>query len=340
LGAIVSPTATFGRLTGLEIFARFWLSLALLVVTVVYGIVGYRLVEGWNLLDSFYMTVITLSTVGFREVHELSSGGQAFTISLIVLGVATVFSALGVVTGMLATGELGRWVHRRRDEKRMSRLRHHFIIAGYGRVGRFASEELAREGISFVIVDPDSRLAPELEANDLPYLIGDASEDAILEEAGVERARGLICVTDSDAANVSITLTARALNPRLMIVARASRPEADDKLVRAGADRAVSAAALGGVWLAHLALRPAVNDFFDVVTRGGDLGFEEIRVLPGSPLDGKTVAEVRETYARTTVLAIRHDGELTPLPEESSTIGPGDDAIVGGPIEAIRRMSG
>lgn len=333
-------TATLGRFTGLAIFARFWLSLALLVVTVVYGVVGYRLVEGWNLLDSFYMTVITLSTVGFREVHELSSGGQAFTISLILLGLVTVFSALGVVTGMLATGELGRWVHRRRDEKRISHLRRHFVIAGYGRVGRFASEELAREGIPFVVVDPDSRLAEGLEADDIPYLIGDASEDAVLEEAGIDRARGLICAADSDAANVSITLTARALNPELMIVARASRPEADDKLVRAGADRAVSAAALGGVWLAHLALRPAVNDFFDVVTRGDDLGFEEIRAQHGSPLEGRTVAEVRTLYPRTSVLALRQQGELRPLPEDGTIIGPGDDVIVGGPLEAIRKMSG
>ncbi|MGI9658898.1 MAG: potassium channel family protein, partial [Gaiellaceae bacterium] len=306
----MTSTLALGRLTGLEIFGRFRLSFALLLGTAVYGIVGYRAIEEWSLLDSFYMTVITLSTVGFREVQPLSNGGQLFTVSLILFGLVTVFSALAVVTELIATGELGKWAHRRRDERRIARLRNHFVVAGYGRVGRFACEEFSRERIPFVVVDPDSRLGQELEASGIPYVVGDASEDDVLRDAGVDEARGLICAADSDAANVSITLTARALNPNLTIVARASRPEADEKLVRAGADRAVSAAALGGVWLAHLALRPAVNDFFDVVTRGDDLGFEEIPVTPGSPLEGKTVEEVRAAYARATVLAIRRDGRL------------------------------
>ena len=332
-------TLALGRLTGLEIFGRFRLPLALLLGTVAYGIVGYRAIEEWSLLDSFYMTVITLSTVGFREVHPLSNGGQLFTVSLIVFGLVIVFSALGVVTELLATGELGKWAHRRRDEKRISRLRNHFVVAGYGRVGRFACEEFSRERIPFVVVDPDSRLGQELDDRGIPHLVGDASEDAVLREAGIDEARGLICAAESDATNVSITLTARALNPDLTIVARASRPETDEKLVRAGADRAVSAAALGGVWLAHLALRPAVNDFFDVVTRGDDLGFEEILVTPGSPLEGKTVEAVRAAFARTTVLAIRHDGELRPLPEDGTTIQRGDHAIVGGPLAAIAEMT-
>lgn len=338
MNVVVTSTLALERLTGLQIFGRFRLPVVMLVATVAYGIVGYRVIERWDLLDAFYMTVITLSTVGFREVDELSSGGQLFTVSLIVLGLVIVFSALGVVTQLLATGELGKWVQRRRDEQRISRLRDHFVVAGYGRVGRYACDELAREQISFVVVDPNEHAAPELASSGIPLVVGDASDDAVLDDAGIRDARGLICATDSDATNIAITLSARALNPDLTIVARASRPEADERLVRAGADRAVSAASLGGVWLAHLALRPAVNEFFDMVTRADDMGFEEILVTPGSALDGKSVEAVRATFARATVLAIRRDGELQPLPEDDTTIRHGDYAIVGGPLSAISSM--
>lgn len=325
----------------LGILARFRLSLALLLATVVYGVVGYQLVESWSLLDSIYMTVITISTVGFREVSPLGAGGQIFTISLILLGLVTVFSALGIATELVASGDLAKWIRRRRLEKRVGRLSGHFIICGFGRVGRFTGEEFAREGIPFLVIDRDAALSASLAEMRIACLNADATEEAVLLEAGIERARGLVAAVDSDEANLSITLTARALNPYLTIVARSSRPESIEKLQRAGADRATSADALGGTWMAFLALRPAVPDFFEMVTVDPELGFEEVDVRPGSPLDSKTVGEARSLYPGSLILSLTRDETAPrPFPDDDVLLVAGDRAIVAGTVRTIDAMVG
>src|SRR5918994_5653231 len=201
--------------------SRFRLPLALLALTVAYGTVGYRTLEGWSWLDSVYMTMITLTTVGFREVRPLDDGGQVFTISLLALGVITLLSAVSVGTELLASGELGEALRMRRVRKRLDALSDHFIICGFGRVGRAAAEDFAREDVLFAVVDRSE----DLGADDIPHVVGDATDESTLRAAGIERAQALLCAVDSDSVNVYVALTARALNPRLTIVARASSLE-------------------------------------------------------------------------------------------------------------------
>jgi voltage-gated potassium channel len=242
----------------------------------VYGVVGYRVVAGWSLLDALYMTVITLATVGFREVQPLDAKGQAFTISLILAGVMALFVALGSVTELVVSGQLARALRRRRMDARIGRLDQHTVICAYGRVGRAVAEELTRQDLPLVVIEPQEALIPTLEEHAIPYLAADPTAEGVLGRAGIGRARALVCAVDSDAANVYITLTARALNPKLVIVARASDPASVDTLGRAGADRVV--VPLSAVGAADGVLGPA--------SRGGRLpGPDEHRARPAPGAD-------------------------------------------------------
>jgi voltage-gated potassium channel len=315
---------------------RFRLPLALLVLTVAYGTVGYRVLEGWSWLDSVYMTMITLTTVGYREVQPLDAGGQVFTISLLGLGVVTLLSAVGVGTDLLASGELGTALRRRRLRKRLGGLGDHSVICGFGRVGRAAAEDFAREGVRFAVVDT----AEDLDVEDVPHVVGDATDERALRAAGIERARSLLCAVDSDAVNVYVTLTARALNPRLIIVARASSPESAEVLLRAGADRIVSPFVLSGRQMASLALRPSVVDFIDSVTFAPGHRLEEIVVEPGSWLDGKELREVGAAYPGVRLLAVRRadGGDLITSPSAELALAAGDLAVVFGPVDLLETL--
>ncbi len=322
-----------------RILVRFRLPLALLVAVTVYGVAGYRVLEGWSLLDALYMTVITLSTAGFREVHPLSVRGQAFTISLILAGVLALFVGLGVVTELVVSGQLARILKRRRMDLRIGRLDRHYVVCAYGRVGRSVAEELARQGLPFVVIEPLERLAAALEEQDAPYIAGDPTAEEVLRRAGIERAQSLVCAVDSDAANVYITLTARALNPKLVIVARASDPASVDKLVRAGADQVVSPYALSGRRMAFLAQHPAVVDFLDLMSIVPDLRLEQIVVRAGSVLDGTSVAEASTTHGGATILAVKPaSGEPIAYPRPEIRLAEGDRVVVLGPLRALDAM--
>jgi voltage-gated potassium channel len=329
------------RSPALELLGRFRLSFLLLGLSLAYGTFGYRLLESWNLLDAFYMTVITLTTVGFREVQPLDGGGQLFTISLILLGLVAVLSAVGAGTELLASGTLGKTVLERRTRKRMRVLRDHFVVCGYGRVGRAAARELVRDGASVVAIDPDRDATAALERDGLPHLVADATEEEALVQAGIDRARGLVCAVDSDEVNVYITITARALNPALTIVARAAKPESVETLRRAGADRVVSPYGLSGTRMAFLSLRPAVVDFLDMVTVAPDLRLEEIVVRPGSELAGKTIGAARSEYPGATILALKREGaDLVASPGDSERLVTNDLVVVLGPVGALAAMAG
>jgi voltage-gated potassium channel len=248
----------------------------LLVAVTGYGVVGYRVLEGWSLLDALYMTVITLATVGFHEVQPLDAKGQVFTISLILAGVMSLFVGLGVVTELVVSGQLARVLRRKRMDRRIGRLDQHTVICAYGRVGRAVTEELARQELPFVVVERQEALIQTLEERGMPYIAGDPTAEEVLERAGIQRARALVCAVDSDAANVYITLTARALNAHLVIAARASNPTSVDTLVRAGADQVVSPYLLSGRRMAFLAQHPAVVDFLDLMSIVPDLRLEQI----------------------------------------------------------------
>ena len=216
-----------------------WTMLALFVVFVA-GVVGYMVVEGWSFSDALYMTVITMTTVGFREVRPLDQSGQWLTLTIVLLGVALALVGISLTAALVAQAEIGGATRRKRMDKRIEALRGHFIVCAYGRVGRAAARELEAAGLPFVVVDPKEDLRERMEEDALLYLVDDPSLEPVLRRAGVERARGLLCAVDSDATNVFITLTARQMNPDLFIVARASDPGSTERLERAGADRVVS----------------------------------------------------------------------------------------------------
>jgi voltage-gated potassium channel len=345
-GYVTGPTRKTrlrARLSGpsrLRLLTRFRLPLVLLVVAVAYGVAGYRLLEGWSLLDALYMTVITLAAVGFAEVHPLGPAGRIFTISLITLGVAALFFTLQAATELVASGQLVQSVRRRRMDTRIKRLDRHYVICAFGRVGRAVAEELARQGLPYVVVEQDPALLGQLEERGVPHLLADPTAEKVLRRAGVERAIGLVCAVDSDAVNVYITLTARALNPSLTIVARASNPGSVDKLTRAGADQVVSPYVLSGHRMAFLAQHPAVVDFLDLVGIAPDLKLEEIKVRPGSALDGATTGAACAAHRGATILAVKRPGvEPVAFPGPDVRLEAEDLVVALGPMDALDAMS-
>lgn len=333
-----SPT---GSPTLVRILAsRFRLPMLLLAAAMLYGIVGYMVVEHYTLLDAAYMTVTTLSTVGFGEIQPLSSLGRVFTMTLIVFGIVAVFDLIAGFTTLLAGGELGqRW--RQRDmRRRIAALEGHYVICAYGRVGRAAVEELTRQGSKVLVIEANPDLGEELTAEGVPYLIGDPSKEGVLEEAGIERAKGLICAVDSDAVNVYITLTARALSSDLNIIARASSPESVQKLKRAGADRTVSPYALSGVRMALMARDPAVLEFVDMVGLAPGLRVEELEVGEASPLAGQTVRDACTPLDRVMILAVRKpDGNLLIPPQADTVLEVEDVMIALGPATSLSALA-
>src|ERR671910_3179326 len=233
--------------------------LALGIITVV-GVLGYMVFEGWSFADAVYMTVITLTTVGYREVRPLDATGQLWTIALLITSVGTLFYAAVSSVELVVEGTIRGYFGRRRMEAAIRKLNGHYILCGYGRVGRQVAAEFALDGVSFVVVEQDRETVEECAEKGYLVLLGEASDDDVLEEAGLRRARGLVAAVDSDADNVFVVLSARKLNPKLHIVARASSDESAAKLEIAGADRTLSPYAVGGRRLASLATQPLVVD--------------------------------------------------------------------------------
>lgn len=310
-------------------------------LAIVYGVAGYVILEGWGFLDALYMTVITLSTVGFREVLPLDDSGRVFTLTLIAIGVGLVLVTVTVVAQWILEGRWGERTRRKRMQRRIDAMSNHFIVCAYGRVGRAVARELESEGASFVVIDPDESLIERMTGDGVAFLVADPSNESVLREAHVERARGLVCAVDSDATNVYIALIARALNQDLFIVARASEPGSDQRLLHAGADRVISLFVSSGRHMAQVAMRPRVDDVVELETPGmASMTLEEVRVAHGSPLVGRTVGEA---LGSTAVLAIRHtNGEITANPSGSLELRQGDLVLMLGESElaTLRRSSG
>jgi voltage-gated potassium channel len=312
----------------------------LLGVAVVYGTVGYVVIEGFGVLDALYMTVTTLTTVGFGEIEPLSAGGRAFTMSLIAFGFVAVFVLIAMVTARLASGQLGKTLSRRIMRRRIDNLRDHFIVCSYGRVGRASVGELVNQDADVVVIEGDATLEAVLADAQVPYLIDDPANEAVLEQAGVRRARGLLCAVDSDASNVFIALTARSMNPDLFIIARASSPDSVEILRRAGCDRVVSPYIESGVRMAAMSMRPAVLDFVDMVSIDPDLRVEEVVVRSGSRLDSISIREACADRAGVMVLAVRKpDGELVVPPQADTKLAGDDLLILVGPVPELARLA-
>jgi voltage-gated potassium channel len=321
-------------------------ALLLAVVTVI-GTLGYMLLMGWSLLDALYMTVITVGTVGYEEVHDLSNNpaGRLWTIVLIISGVASLAYAAGTIGEFIIEGTVRGYFHRGRMEDAIHKLSGHYILCGYGRVGREIADEFAAEGVDFVIIDHEESNIDECLEKGFLALLGDASEDELLERVGVRQAKGLVTALDSDAANVFVVVSAREVNPDLYIVSRVVADTSVRKLEKAGADRTLSPYAVGGKRLARMAIHPFIIDYLDMITGGSDenvrFRLEEFEVDVSSPLVDRTVGQLKaaelETGAR--LLAIRHkDRRFNTNPSPEEEILPGDVLIVLGTREQVTRI--
>ena len=309
---------------------RFRLAVILLAIVIVVGVTGYKLINGWDLLDSFYMVIITISTVGYTEVHPQGAAGRLFTSGLIVVGVGTMLYGFGVFAETLADNAFGRYRRERQLQRELNQLRDHFIICGYGRIGTQVVAEFEDHKVSYVVIDQTEEALERIRAEGRLHIEGDASKEEILKQAGIERARGLISAVDSDERAVYIVLAARALNPNLYIVARAGRPDSIRRLELAGATRTISPYVMAGHRMAELAIRPAMVDVLDSLHHAETgIGVEEMVVSPGTPAVGKTLDEIGLFGPDTArVLALRRrDGTLHVNPNGSQRLEDGDLVI-------------
>jgi len=309
---------------------RFRLAVILLAIVIVVGVTGYKLINGWDLLDSFYMVIITISTVGYTEVHPQGAAGRLFTSGLIVVGVGTMLYGFGVFAETLADNAFGRYRRERQLQRELNQLRDHFIICGYGRIGTQVVAEFEDHKVYYVVIDQTEEALERIRAEGRLHIEGDASKEEILKQAGIERARGLISAVDSDERAVYIVLAARAFNPNLYIVARAGRPDSIRRLELAGATRTISPYVMAGHRMAELAIRPAMVDVLDSLHHAeAGIGVEEMVVSPGTPAVGKTLDEIGLFGPDTArVLALRRrDGTLHVNPNGSQRLEDGDLVI-------------
>ena len=310
-----------------------------LVFVVLAGTAGFHFIEGWPWFDGFYMVMTTLTTIGYQEVHPLSYAGRVFNVFVIVTGVSLVFLGIGSLTQALLEFELNSVFGRRKMERDIDRLTGHYIICGAGRVGRSAARELARKPAPFVIVDTNEAKAARYP--EWLMLVGDATKEQTLRDAHIERATGLVAATTTDATNLYIILTARALNPRLKIIARASEEDAEKHLLTAGADSIVSPYSFAGQRIAQSFLRPHVVSFLDTATThlGMDLEIGEICVRGGSTFAGKTIEGSRIRQERgVIILAIKREQGMRFNPAPDDRIEPGDFLIAMGEPSQLRQL--
>jgi voltage-gated potassium channel len=304
-------------------------------------VLGFHFIEGWTLFDGFYMVLTTITSIGYGEIHPLSHTGRLFNSFVIITGVGLVLLLVGGASRTLLEFELQSVFGRRRMDREISRLSDHFIICGAGRVGRSAARELARKPLPFVVVDTNEAKLERYSAEGWLTLVGDATLAKVLHDAQIERARGLVAATTTDAINIYIILTARSLNPQLKIIARASEEDAEKHLLTAGADSVVSPYSFAGYRIAQTFMRPNVVDFFDTaMNQKRPLEIEEIKVGNGARVAGQTLegSRIRQEMG-VIVLAIK--GENTAMrfnPPPDEVIHAGDHLIAMGDPEGLRRL--
>jgi voltage-gated potassium channel len=317
--------------------------IALIVLIIAVGVVGLMVIEGWSFLDSLFMTVITISTVGYREVHPLSNEGKVLIILLIFVGVGTFVYIISSIVEYLIEGRLAGVIGRRKMRKQIETLKNHCIVCGFGRVGYEVAQEFSRNGADFVVIENNPERIKICVSKGYLCIEGDASSDEKLREAGIHRARGLISAVDSDASNVYVTLSSKSLNKDIFVVARSERKESEKKLRAAGADRVISPTGIGGRRLASQLLQPAVIEFLDVVMHSADieLFMEEMKVVEGSHFIGMTMAGARKKYVEgANILAIvKAEGDKMKVKSSADTAIAKDDMLIAiGTREQLRQL--
>ncbi len=315
----------------------------MLVLVILVGTVGYMAIEGWHAFEALYMTVITITTVGYGEVRTVSEPGRVFTVFLIFMGMGTMAYTLGIVAQMMVEIQVRAIIGRRKLGRKLRSIKNHYIICGCGRIGSIIAHELRANGIPVMVIDhgPDAR--ESLEKQDIPYIIDDATSEDVLIEAGIERAKGLIAVVLSDADNLFITMSARGLNPDLFILARADEEHTEGKLLRAGANKVVLPYLIGGRRMVHTILRPAVTDFLDFTLHGKniELKMEELLVGDRSKLNGvKLVDSGIRQEMNVMIVAIRDKGgEMSFNPSSEVRIEAGDTLVALGPVSDLEKLT-
>ncbi|MCK4619636.1 MAG: potassium channel protein [Desulfobacterales bacterium] len=317
-------------------------SFLLTLLIVGFGTAGYMAIEGWELLDAFYMTVITMGTVGYDEVHEISKTGRLFTVLLIFFGVGYFVYLAGVVVQFMVEGRMRTIMGRRRLDKKIDRLKNHYIVCGYGRIGRVLCKNLQRKPLDLVVIEKNRELVPVMDEDKVLYVCGDVSDEANLIKAGIKRAKGLVAVLATDADNVFLVLTARQLNPDLNIVARACQVESKAKLRAAGANNVESPYEMGGVSMAQRILRPTVTNFLDLAFayKRKDIQMEEIPVSPSSALSNVMLKDsgIRQQFNLIIIAIKKSDDSMLFNPSFETLIKAGDTVIAVGEEANLKKL--
>ena len=317
-------------------------SLLMLIGIIALGTCGYYFVEHMPLFEAFYMTIITLSTVGFSEVMPLSQTGRSITVIIIILGISVGAYTIGMLVRALVEGELVKIFGRRKVQKQISGLKNHFIICGFGRIGRIVCSELDNDKFDFVIIEQDPSVIEQIEARKYLYLDMDATSEEALMQAGIMEAKGIVTAVNSDANNVFITMTAKSLRPDVFVLARASEEQNEAKLFRAGATRVVSPYLIGGRRIAQMLKKPTVVDFVDIAMMGSHLGLmiEEATIGDNSSLIGKNLIDshLRKDYGVIIVAIKKISGDMVFNPMPSEKLEAGDVIVVLGKKEDLKRM--
>ena len=321
---------------------RLLITAAAILLVLAIGTAGFTFIEHWPVFDAFYMTLITMTTVGYSEIHPLSHAGRVFNSFLIAIGVTMIFIAIGAMTQTIIESEFGELFNQRRNKRMIDQLKDHFIICGYGRVGRGAAEELHRANVPFIVTDIDPERVQRAMLAGMIAVNADATRDQTLYDVGIMRARGLVSALSSDADNLFTILSAKGLNPNLYIATRAAEEGAEQKLRRAGADAVLAPYALTGHRLAHCLLRPHVVQFLDLTTQniGLNVDIEQVTVGQAAELKPKSIQDMQiRRDLGVIVLAIRkNDGRMIFKPPADTMIVGGDCMIVMGERDNLRRL--
>lgn len=307
------------------------------------GIFGYSVIERMPLLDAVYLTVSTVFlTVSYIDGIHLSSAGKIFSMGFIVFGVFSVFYAVGTIIEFIVEGNIIGLRRKRKMDHILETIRDHYIISGYGRVGHTISKQFEAEKIPFVVIDAKPETANELDPRGVPYIIGNVSSDEVLEKAGIKRAKGLVAAADSDTENVYVTLTAKVMNPKVFVIARAGHKETENKLKKAGADKVISPYFIAGSRMASMALRPVSVDFLDNVigTENVELWMKEITIKDGTQLSNKTLgeAQIRQNSGAIILTIKNKDGKFEVTPKADSRMGVGSIIVALGTSEQLERL--
>lgn len=312
------------------------------IAIVAIGTSGYMLIEGWSFLDALYMTVITYSTVGYSEVHTISEIGRLYTIFLIFLGVGFFLYVAGAIIQFMVEGKIRTVLGRRKLDKKIHHLKNHYIICGYGRIGRVICDTLKRSPIDLVVIESDEKLVPEMDIDNVLYLWGDASDESLLLKAGIQQARGLVAVLGTDAENVFLVLTARQLAPKLIITARASDMDAGKKILAAGADIVESPYEMGAMRMAQRITRPTVTTFLDLAfgSKRTDIQMEEIPISPQSSLHNVMLKDsgIRQNYNLIIIAIKQPNGSMIFNPSFEAKISSGDTVIAVGESKNLKNL--